>query len=101
MMPRLRTTLPRRNGRAAISTQGRLTAVFHRNALINRLLSLVFLLAMASCGDLGSGCGCSMQPLPGGKLPADQTIEGGGQIRVTRAGFAKVSGFIGGVINDL
>jgi hypothetical protein len=42
-----------------------------------------------------------MQPLPGGMLPPDQTIEGGAQVRVTPAGFNKLTMVVPGVINDL
>src|SRR5262249_15752184 len=39
------------------------------------------------------GCGaCStVQPLPGGKLPVDQTVEGGAQLRVTPHGIATIT----------
>lgn len=56
---------------------------------------------MGACGNLG-GCGAcgSTQPLPGGKLPTDQTVEGGAQIRVTPAGFNKLTSILPGVINQ-
>jgi hypothetical protein len=56
-------------------------------------------LAIAGCG--GDGCaGCDLAPLPAGGLPADQTVEGGAQVRVTPTGIAKVEGIIGDVIGD-
>ncbi|MBL0214247.1 MAG: hypothetical protein IPQ07_10195 [Myxococcales bacterium] len=65
------------------------------------MLSTAFLVLMGACGNLG-GCGaCSAsQPLPGGKLPADQTVEGGAQIRVTQAGFKKLTDMLPGLINN-
>jgi uncharacterized protein (TIGR03382 family) len=74
--------------------------VFTKSTYLNRLVSVVFFVALAGCGDIGSGCGCAMQPLPGGQLPADQTIEGGGQIRVTQAGFQKLTSIIPGFLNS-
>ena len=62
-----------------------------------RLLWLACALALGGCGDLG----CNLQPLPGGALPADQTVEGGGQIRVTQPGFQKLTSLIPAAINDL
>ncbi|MDB4953238.1 MAG: hypothetical protein JWO36_807 [Myxococcales bacterium] len=41
-----------------------------------------------------------MSPLPGGKLPADQTLEGGAQIRVTSAGFSKLTSILPGTLNS-
>jgi len=38
--------------------------------------------------------------LPGGKLPSDQTVEGGGQVRVTQAGFQKLTSVVAPIIND-
>jgi hypothetical protein len=62
-----------------------------------RLLWLACALALGGCGDFG----CDVQPLPGGALPADQTVEGGGQIRVTQPGFQKLTSLIPAAINDL
>ena len=73
--------------------------MFHRNRLINSIISFAFLVGMASC-DLGSGCGCAVQSLPPGGLPADQTIEGGAQLRVTSSGFSKITSLIPAVVND-
>ncbi len=60
-------------------------------------LFLAATLAATGCGDLG----CNLRPLPAGGLPADQTVEGGGQIRVTRAGFDKLTAVVPAAINDL
>lgn len=46
-----------------------------------------------------SSC-ASGRPLPVGGLPGSQTIEGGGQIRVTSAGFTKLASFIPGLLNS-
>ena len=73
--------------------------MFCKDSRINVLLMICFL-AMSACGGLGSGCGCSQQPLPAGGLPKDQTVEGGGQIRVTRAGFQKLTSVVPAIIND-
>lgn len=62
--------------------------------------SAAFLLLAASCDDLGAGCGCAMRPLPATGLPADQTLEGGAQMRVTPAGFEKITSLITGFIDD-
>ena len=62
--------------------------------------SAVFLLTAGSCDGLGSGCGCAMQPLPASGLPADQTLEGGAQMRVTAAGFTKIKDVVSGFIDD-
>ncbi len=67
----------------------------------NLILSTLFIVTMGACGNLG-GCGAcsSAQPLPGGKLPADQTVEGGAQIRVTPAGFDKLKSILPGILNS-
>ncbi|NVB83584.1 MAG: hypothetical protein HOV81_34740 [Kofleriaceae bacterium] len=54
------------------------------------------LIAAGACSDQS---GCNTQPLPGGALPADQTIEGGAQIRVTNGGFTKLKNVVPGLIN--
>ena len=65
----------------------------------DRLLLAGLVLTVAACG--GDGCaGCDLAPLPGGALPADQTIEGGAQVRVAPSGFEKVEGIVGGIIDD-
>jgi MYXO-CTERM domain-containing protein len=55
------------------------------------------LLAAGACSDQS---GCNTQPLPGGSLPATQTIEGGAQIRVTNQGFAKLKALVPAAINS-
>jgi MYXO-CTERM domain-containing protein len=62
-------------------------------------LAFVFGVVVAAngCGDLG----CGLRPLPAGGLPKDQTVEGGGQIRVTRTGFQKLTAVVPAAINDL
>ena len=72
-----------------------------RSTRLNLILSTVFIVAMGACGNLG-GCGaCSAaQPLPGGALPADQTVEGGAQIRVTPPGFNKLTSILPGALNQ-
>ena len=58
------------------------------------LLHAALLVTIAAC--VGDGCaGCGMGPLPGGALPADQTIEGGAQVRVTPAGIDFTTCFVG------
>ncbi|MEO8700056.1 MAG: hypothetical protein ABI867_08435 [Kofleriaceae bacterium] len=56
---------------------------------------------MGACGSVG-GCGAcgSTEPLPGGKLPPDQTVEGGAQIRVTQGGFQKITSVLPGLLNQ-
>ena len=65
------------------------------------MVSALFIFMMG-CGNFGGGCGAcgSVQPLPGGKLPADQTVEGGAQIRLTQAGFTKLTAILPGLINS-
>src|SRR5215218_5276075 len=56
---------------------------------------------MGACGNFGSCGACgSTQPLPGGRLPTDQTVEGGAQIRVTPGGFQKLTSILPGVLNQ-
>jgi len=75
--------------------------VFIRSTPSKLILSALFILAMGACGGVG-GCGaCSaMQPLPGGKLPADQTVEGGAQISVTPQGFGKLTSILPSLVNQ-
>lgn len=73
--------------------------MFHRHRWLDFFLTLIFV-GTFGCSGLGGGCGCDMQPLPGGALPADQTIEGGAQVRVTPSGFDKLTSIIPPVIND-
>ncbi|MBK9035669.1 MAG: hypothetical protein IPL61_31205 [Myxococcales bacterium] len=64
------------------------------------MFSIAFV-TLAACGGLGGGCGgCGSLPLPAGGLPKTQTIEGGGQIRVTRPGFTKLTQIIPPLLNQ-
>ncbi|WP_428266905.1 hypothetical protein [Haliangium sp.] len=75
----------------------------HRNHRVSPLLPWLSSLSLALV-TLAVGCegdGCSAQaPLPTGGLPADQTIEGGAQIRVTSSGFAKIESLAGSLVDD-
>ncbi len=61
----------------------------------------VLVVAIATPGILSScsgGCS-SLEPLPA-PVPPDQTVEGGAQLRITPAGFDKLTAIIPGIIND-
>lgn len=75
--------------------------MFVRSTGINSVISLAFIVAMGACGNFG-GCGAcgSTGPLPGGRLPTDQTIESGAQIRVTPQGFTKLTSIVPGALNQ-
>ena len=75
--------------------------MFVRQARLNQLLSVLFVFTMSACGNLG-GCGAcgSTGPLPNGKLPTDQTVEGGAQVRVTPQGFTKLKSILPGALNQ-
>jgi MYXO-CTERM domain-containing protein len=75
--------------------------VLRRPNRLNFVIGALFIIAMGACGNLG-GCGAcsSSQPLPGGKLPGDQTVEGGAQIRMTQAGFTKLTSILPALLND-
>ncbi len=75
--------------------------MFVRQTRLNALVSLLFVFTMGACGNLG-GCGAcgSSQPLPNGRLPTDQTVEGGAQIRVTPQGMQKLTSILPPVINQ-
>lgn len=61
-----------------------------RRSSISWLIALVALGLSGACGGTGcGGCG-STTPLPEGGVPKDQTVEGGGQIRVTPTGMGKI-----------
>ena len=62
------------------------------------LVVLSLFLIMNGCA--GNGCGCNLEELPGGALPADQTLEGGAQMRVTPTGVEKIEQVADDVIND-
>jgi hypothetical protein len=73
--------------------------VFHKETRINRFICALFFAVMSGCGGLGQGCGCSTKPLPTGGLPADQTVEGGAQVRVTPTGFQKLTSILPALLN--
>lgn len=75
--------------------------MFVRSTRLNVVLSLLFILVMGACGNIG-GCGAcgSVGPLPTGGLPKDQTIEGGAQMRVTPAGFSKLQSVLPALLNE-
>lgn len=75
--------------------------MFVRSHRLDLIISSLFVLAMGACGNFG-GCGAcgAAQPLPPGGLPATQTVEGGAQIRVTPAGFTKLTSILPGVLNN-
>ncbi len=84
--------------------QGGLVRMFFRQRWGNWISSLVLLVGLGACGELGglgSGCGCGIEPLPEGGLPADQTIEGGAQVRVTRSGLEKITSLIPAAVRDV
>jgi len=74
--------------------------VLVRSTRWNLIISAAFVVAAGACGG-GGGCGaCSaVQPLPGGKLPVSQTIEGGAQIRVTPQGFTTLTSIVKPMLN--
>jgi hypothetical protein len=75
--------------------------VFAKSGRLNLIFSIiaVFAIGIASaCSGGGLGCGCGSAPLPGGALPADQTVEGGAQVRITPAGMTKVNQLISSMI---
>ncbi|RMH41410.1 MAG: hypothetical protein D6689_11245, partial [Deltaproteobacteria bacterium] len=62
---------------------------------------VVALAVLIGSGCSGGGCnGCAVDPLPPGGLPADQTIEGGMQVRVTRTGFDAIENIVKAVVQD-
>jgi MYXO-CTERM domain-containing protein len=76
--------------------------VFCRSARLNVLFSIMFVLGVgiASACSGGLGCGCGSLPLPAGGLPADQTVEGGAQMRITPAGMTKVNNLVTSLVRD-
>jgi hypothetical protein len=56
--------------------------------------------ALVAAGACTDQSGCGTQPLPGGSLPASQTIEGGAQIRITNQGFTKLKTLVPDLFND-
>lgn len=74
--------------------------MFVRSTKLDLILSALFVVAMG-CGNFGSCGACgAVQPLPGGKLPSEQTVEGGAQIRVTQAGFTKLTQLLPMLLNQ-
>ncbi len=74
--------------------------MFVRSHRLNLALSLAFIVSVGACGGSFSGCGCATTPLPGGALPATQTVEGGAQVRVTPDGFNKLTSLLPGAFNS-
>src|SRR5665213_772102 len=77
------------------------SVVLVRPKRLDFILSVLFVVLAGACSGT-SGCGaCStVAPLPGGALPATQTVEGGAQIRITKAGFTKLTSILPGVISS-
>ncbi|HEX4452943.1 MAG TPA: MYXO-CTERM sorting domain-containing protein [Kofleriaceae bacterium] len=73
--------------------------MFVRTRLVDYFLAALFVVTMGACSG-SSGCSCgSSSPLPTGGLPGDQTIEGGAQVRVTPAGFNKLTSILPQTLN--
>lgn len=71
--------------------------MFAGSARTNQALSALFVVVIGGCGGMDS---CGGRPMPAGGLPGYQTIEGGGQIRVTSAGMAKITSLVPGLVNS-
>ena len=73
----------------------------HPRRSIRWAFLLVTVALSGACGG-GTGCGgCgSTTPLPAGGLPVDQTVEGGGQIRVTPSGMGKIQTLARDMVDD-
>jgi hypothetical protein len=84
-----------RAARSANQDQAAKRAGRRRAPARDLIAAVLFVVAAGACGG-GGGCGAcgSVAPLPGGKLPASQTIEGGAQIRVTPQGFATLTSIV-------
>jgi MYXO-CTERM domain-containing protein len=74
--------------------------MFTKSKLGNLIASVLIVFFAGACSGGGLGCECTSAPLPGGALPADQTVEGGGQIRVTPAGFTKITNLVDTILQD-
>lgn len=59
-------------------------------------------LLISACSGGGGGCGgCgSTTPLPTGGVPKDQTVEGGGQLRLTPSGMGKINTLARGYVES-
>ncbi len=75
-----------------------LTARHACRQLVRR--SLLFALCLCACTDIGLGVPGTGTPLPPGGLPPAQTLEGGGQIQISAAGFAKVLSIAPAIVAD-
>ncbi len=83
--------------------------MFVRSTGLNFIISSLFVAAIGACGGIGGGCGaCGSElplPPPGNApnvhgMPADQTVEGGAQIRVTASGFQKLKNLVPEIANS-
>jgi MYXO-CTERM domain-containing protein len=77
--------------------------VFFKSARLNFAFSIVLVFGFgiaSACSGGGLGCGCTSLPLPAGGLPADQTVEGGAQIRITPAGMQKINTLVTSLVED-
>lgn len=63
----------------------------------SRWLCAFALVVGGACSD---NSGCNTQPLPGGALPASQTVEGGAQVRLNKTGVDKLKSYAEGVISS-
>jgi MYXO-CTERM domain-containing protein len=75
--------------------------LFARWNRIDIILAALFIFGMGACSGFGgcSACG-SVGPLPQGGLPANQTVEGGAQVRVTPQGFTKLTSILPGALES-
>lgn len=64
------------------------------------LISILFVVGAGACGGSGGCGGCALEPLPAGGLPADQTIEGGAQLRISSAGFDTLTSVLPAILGD-
>lgn len=77
--------------------------MFFKSARLNFAFSIVLVFGFgvaSACSGGGLGCGCTSLPLPAGGLPADQTVEGGAQIRITPAGMQKINTLVTSLVED-
>lgn len=64
---------------------------------ISQVLPALFVAVIGGCGDMG-GCGGG-GPLPAGGFAGHQTIEGGGQLRLSPSGYQKLTAWVESKIN--